>query len=560
MHLHSRHINYWILAASLAAFAASGMAQTAYVSTLGPNNITFLSTVTNSFAGSVPIGGQPSGLKLTPDGTRLYIACQGTNSVMVMSTASNSIIATIPVGTTPIRLAVSPNGAQVYVANEGSNSVSVIDVASNSVIGTVPVGSRPMDVAFSPDGSNAYVTNYYGASLSVINTASRSVSATLPTGYGPQSVVVRGDGVIFVACQFSNVVDVFGAAGNSLGTISGLTYPSGMALSSDGSRLYVANSNAATLSVVYTGTLQIIATVPVAASPTSVKLSTDGSLVYVVSQSMSSVTLVSTALNAVSITVRGIGPYPFDIAVKPGSVTAPPPLPSTPSCSFSLGSTSANLGAGAGGASVGLSASASSCSWSTTTDSNWLNVTSALSGSGSANISYSATANTGSSSRTGHLTIAGLTFTVTQQGVAFSAIRVNAGGGQITDGSGNVWAAGNPTNYSVTTNGIAGANPPALYQSEAWSTSTLQYQYSVPNGSHTVKLKFAEFYLTQRGQRTFNIVVNGSTWMANFDILAYTSPNTAYDVSIPVNVTNGQVVIQLVPVTGAAKVDGIEID
>jgi hypothetical protein len=48
--------------------------------------------------------------------------------------------------------------------------------------------------------------------------------------------------------------------------------------------------------------------------------------------------------------------------------------------------------------------------------------------------------------------------------------------------------------------------------------------------------------------------------MANFDILAYTSPNTAYDVSIPVSVTNGQIVIQLVPVTGAAKVNGIEID
>jgi hypothetical protein len=151
-------------------------------------------------------------------------------------------------------------------------------------------------------------------------------------------------------------------------------------------------------------------------------------------------------------------------------------------------------------------------------------------------------------------------YTITQAGQSFSPIRVNAGGPQVTDTYGNVWAADTAANYSATTTGIGGANPAALYQTEAWSTSTLQYSFSVPSGSHTVKLKFAEFYMTQRGQRVFNIVVNGTTFMANFDILAYTSPNTAYDVSIPVSVTNGQIVIQLVPVTGAAKVNGIEID
>jgi len=100
---------------------------------------------------------------------------------------------------------------------------------------------------------------------------------------------------------------------------------------------------------------------------------------------------------------------------------------------------------------------------------------------------------------------------------------------------------------------------PALYQTEAWSTGTLQYQFAVPNGSFTVKLRFAEFYMTQRGQRTFNIVINGVTYYSSFDILAAVAPNTADDVSIPVVVGNGQITIQLVPVTGPAKINAIEI-
>jgi hypothetical protein len=100
----------------------------------------------------------------------------------------------------------------------------------------------------------------------------------------------------------------------------------------------------------------------------------------------------------------------------------------------------------------------------------------------------------------------------------------------------------------------------ALYQTEAWSTGTLQYQYSVANGSRTVVLKFAESYMTASGQRQFNIVVNGTTYYASFDILGHTSPNTAYDVSIPVGVSNGQITIQLQSVKGPAKINAIEID
>ncbi|HEY6392337.1 MAG TPA: malectin domain-containing carbohydrate-binding protein [Bryobacteraceae bacterium] len=155
--------------------------------------------------------------------------------------------------------------------------------------------------------------------------------------------------------------------------------------------------------------------------------------------------------------------------------------------------------------------------------------------------------------------VSGLFFGGASGGAPFTPIRIHCGGAQITDASGNVWLPDNAQNRNVTNATIANTATPALYQTEAWSNSTLQYQFTVPNGPLTVKLHFAEFYRTQAGQRTFNIAINGTTYFSNFDILAAAPPNTAYDLSIPVTVNNGQITIQLVPVSGPAKVNAIEI-
>ena len=146
---------------------------------------------------------------------------------------------------------------------------------------------------------------------------------------------------------------------------------------------------------------------------------------------------------------------------------------------------------------------------------------------------------------------------------AFHPIRVNAGGGAYTDPTGNVWSADNGFNTSATYptgSAIANTTTPTLYQTERYSSSTLQYSASVPNGAYTVTLKFAEIYETGAGQRIFNIAINGSTVQTNFDVFAAAGgPNTAVDRSYNVNVTNGQIVVALIPVVSNPKISAIEI-
>ena len=73
--------------------------------------------------------------------TRAYVTNEGAGSVSVIDTATNTIVATVPVGSNPDGIAVTPNGAFAYVAQESATTVSVIDTATNTITATVPDGA-----------------------------------------------------------------------------------------------------------------------------------------------------------------------------------------------------------------------------------------------------------------------------------------------------------------------------------------------------------------------------------------------------------------------------------
>jgi hypothetical protein len=89
------------------------------------------------------------------------------------------------------------------------------------------------------------------------------------------------------------------------------------------------------------------------------------------------------------------------------------PLVSRPPCTYSLSSTSRSFGGGGGASSVSL-LTQEGCNWTAKSNASWISITSSLSGSGSARINFSVTQNTTSANRTGTMTIAGQTVTVTQ--------------------------------------------------------------------------------------------------------------------------------------------------
>jgi YVTN family beta-propeller protein len=81
----------------------------------------------------------------TPDGQHAYVTNFDDNTVSFIDAATQTTVGTIPVGRNPEGLAVAPDG-KIYVADFGDNTISVIDSSTNTVTATLPARVQPQDV------------------------------------------------------------------------------------------------------------------------------------------------------------------------------------------------------------------------------------------------------------------------------------------------------------------------------------------------------------------------------------------------------------------------------
>ena len=106
-------------------------------------------------------------------------------------------------------------------------------------------------------------------------------------------------------------------------------------------------------------------------------------------------------------------------------------------CTYSISPSSNSFNSGGGTGIVGVTAP-SGCSWTATSNAGWLTITSGSIGNGNGTVGYSVDPYSGTSSRTGTMTIAGLTFTVTQDGVCNYSILPTSEHFDCFGGSGSV--------------------------------------------------------------------------------------------------------------------------
>ena len=140
-------------------------------------------------------------------------------------------------------------------------------------------------------------------------------------------------------------------------------------------------------------------------------------------------------------------------------------------CNYSLNPVNTTLGPAAGSGTVGVT-SQTGCSWTASSGASWITVTSGASGSGNGQVGYGVTANSGTSSRTGAITIGGQAFNVTQTGQSctFSISPANmsapataaTGTINVTSLSGCAWTATTATSWISITSGASGSGNGAV--------------------------------------------------------------------------------------------------
>lgn len=103
-------------------------------------------------------------------------------------------------------------------------------------------------------------------------------------------------------------------------------------------------------------------------------------------------------------------------------------------------------------------------------------------------------------------------------------VRINTGGGTagnfLADAYFSGGIAATYTNAIDTSLIPAPVPPQAVLQSERYGVMTYSLPLFVPNSRHTVALYFVENYATAAGQRRFNVGINGTQVLSNFDVYA----------------------------------------
>jgi hypothetical protein len=110
--------------------------------------------------------------------------------------------------------------------------------------------------------------------------------------------------------------------------------------------------------------------------------------------------------------------------------------------------------------------------------------------------------------------------------------QVNAGGGAVAPFAADEFSTGGGTagtGNSISTSAVVSPAPQAVYQTER-NGQTFSYVFPNlnPGTTYLVRLHFAEFYWTSPGKRVFNVSINGTPVLQNFDIVAIAgAPHTA---------------------------------
>jgi serine/threonine protein kinase/DNA-binding beta-propeller fold protein YncE len=178
------------------------------------------------FVGVIPVGPQPIGIAMAPDGQHAYVASgldnpptpgAGVLSVIDVAKAeqhpgSSAVAKTIPGGCKPNRVVLSDGGQDLWLTAAGSNALLGFSTAKllsdprHALVSVVPVGLSPLGVAVISHGTRIVVADSNknggsgpGANLAVVSTSKAlarrpALLGYLQSGLQPRQFAVTPDG------------------------------------------------------------------------------------------------------------------------------------------------------------------------------------------------------------------------------------------------------------------------------------------------------------------------------------------------------------------------------
>jgi YVTN family beta-propeller protein len=317
--------------------AASSAGRFAIVTNLTGASASIIDLQTNSVTTTVP-GAGGYGASITPDGgVGLIGSFNGQGHVRVIDLTVNPAVSagniSVPAIPFPESTAITPNGRYAVVSNGGGETdVSSIDLQTRTVVNTITVPSNEA-AAITPDGTQVLVLSFGQSLVSVLTMSGTGVlqdtGQRIPLGSGGTSIAISPNGTLAFVPGLNQQLHVLQSTGGTWSlatTINGLVaFASGIAIAPDGSRAYVTGSTQiAVLNIVN----NVVSDTGVRITPPAgtqqnalfgvpgLAVTPDGTRLFVVGTANDVVSVIDTSTNTVILTIP-VGDGPTGIGMPP---------------------------------------------------------------------------------------------------------------------------------------------------------------------------------------------------------------------------------------------------
>jgi YVTN family beta-propeller protein len=330
------------LAAAVLCLPVCALGAHAYVSNEDGNSVSVIDTGSGQTVATLAVGKRPRGIKLSPDGRRLYVAVSGVpkcppgvpdeecakrprdwaaDGIAVLDTVTHKPVAHLGAGSDPEQFDLSRDGRRLYVSNEDGAALTVIDAASGALLAAIPVGHEPEGVRVSPDDRWVLVTSETDSIVSIIDTRTLRVSRTAHVGLRPRDLAFAPDGarayITGEADATIHQVTIPGGEAEKLLQLARTGRPMGVVADGARRRLYVSTGRGGSVAVVdLSDGARLLTEIKVGARPWGIALGHDGAEVYTANGPSDDVSVIDTRSNTVVRTIP-VGKGPWGIVLGP---------------------------------------------------------------------------------------------------------------------------------------------------------------------------------------------------------------------------------------------------
>ena len=204
------------------------------------------------------------------EGTDICSPANGFDSSFVyrINLSNYKIDGVYAVGSVPKVIEVTPDNKYILVTTWCSYTLDIISVAKQKKVKSIKIGRYPRGIAVSADSSKAYIAEMGGSNIHEISLTDFT-KKLIPIGVNPRAIVLSPDNSkMYVTLNMAGKVAAWDLVNHkSLGSVKTGKAARSLAISSDGTALFVVNYASGTLSKVRASDLKVLQTVKVCASP-----------------------------------------------------------------------------------------------------------------------------------------------------------------------------------------------------------------------------------------------------------------------------------------------------